>query len=362
MRNNDDKTAKAAHDKSASKAAEYLDTLNKRTAELQETGVSWEVAFDMAELESRISYWPPSWGDDLEVLIYGDFKAPDHDLEYPALGITVKAGRRTDTIIKTALCVVSARVKVSNKTLSAVQDATVRLNTFLGIWTIIDWGNRGIGWWCHLTSGGMAGPGGPFEKIGIERALAGIERLPAEVKRKIRAALYWHMMQEKFKNDTLRVYAGYWDAFECLVEAVRLIRPQSRMKKQDRQEGITQFLAKRQGKLDIVSLGECYRMFVGPGFLAKASHALRVCCPDRADGYIDECFRAKPDEQRLYAVRNAINHGDIDSDSLQEMYVMKEKLGRLKMIVFAMFGRLLPFSYPSDPGPISGHSRGPSRE
>lgn len=240
--------------------------------------------------------------------------------------------------------------------MSAVLDAAARLNTFLGIWTIIDWGNRGIGWWCHLTSGTMAGVGGPFEKEGIECALEGIERLPAEVKHKVRAALYWirepkHMTLEKFKNDILRVYAGYWNAFECLVEAVCLIRPQNKMKKQDKQEGITQFLAKQQGKLDVVSLGECYRLFVDPGFVAKASHALRECCPGRADGYIDECFRARPDEERLYAVRNAINHGDIDSDSLQEMYRVKEKLGRLKMIVFAMLGRLIPFSHPLDSGP-----------
>jgi hypothetical protein len=89
-------------------------------------------------------------------------------------------------------------------------------------------------------------------------------------------------------------------------------------------------------------------LFVEPGFVAKASHALRVCCPDRADGYISECFRAKPDQERLYAVRNAINHGDIDSDSLQELIRVEDKLRRLTMIVFAMLGQLIPFSYPRD--------------
>ena len=76
-----------------------------------------------------------------------------------------------------------------------------------------------------------------------------------------------------------------------------------------------------------------------------------MCCLDRADGYIHECFRAKPDQERLYAVRNAINHGDIDSDSLQEMIRVENKVRRLKMIVFAMLGRLIPFSYPLDSGP-----------
>ena len=290
------------------------------------------------------------------MLIYGDFDAPEHDLDYPTLGITVEAGKLTNTIIKTALCVVGARVDVSEKSLSAVQDAAARLNTFLGIWTIIDWGNRGVGWWSHLTSGTMGGVGGPFKKEGMEDALAGIERLPPEIKRKVRAALYWirepkQMMLEGFKSDVLSVYAGYWNAFECLVEAVCLIQPQNKMKKKEKQDGISEFLADHHGQLDVASLGECYRLFVDSGFAAKASHALRVCCPDRADGYINECFGAKPEQERLYAVRNLINHGDIDADSLQEMMRVEEKFWRLKMIVFAMLGRLVPFSYPVDPGP-----------
>jgi hypothetical protein len=329
----------------------------KRVAELQDTGLPWHVALHMAQLELRIARWPENWGNDLQVLIYGDFAPPDRDLDYPALGITIEAGRRTNTFIRTALCVLSARVKVREKSLSAVLDAAARLNTFLGIWTIINWGNDGIGWWCDLTHGNSVGGGaGPFEKEGIEAAFAGIEELPPEVKRKVRAALYWmrepkRMMWEKVKSDIFQVYAGYWNAFECLVEAVCLLQPQRKMNKQEKQDGITEFVAKRQGKLDVASVSECYRSFVDPGFVAKASHALQVCYPDRADAYINECFRAKPDQECLYAVRNAINHGDIDSDSLQEMMRVEDKFWRLKMIVFAMLARLIPFSHPLDPGP-----------
>jgi hypothetical protein len=191
MQKEEDNAVTAAPDKAPSEADQYMAALNKRVTELQDTGLSRGVAFGIAELEARIARWPESWGDNLQVLIYGDFDAPDHDLDYPALGITVEAGKRSNTIIQTALCVVNTRVKVREKSLSAVLDAAARLNTFLGIWTIIDWGNRGVGWWCHLTNGTMAGAGGPFEKEGIEDALAGIERLLPAVKRKVRAALYW---------------------------------------------------------------------------------------------------------------------------------------------------------------------------
>ena len=223
------------------------------------------------------------------------------------------------------------------------------------------WGNRGVGWWSHLTSGGMSSVGGPFKKGGMEDALAGIERLRPKVKRKVRAALYWirepkQLMREGYKSDVFHVYAGYWNAFECLVDAVCLIQPQNKMTKKEKQDGITKFVADHQGKFDVTSLGECYRLFFDPGFPAKASHALRVCCPDRADGYIDECFRAKPKQDQLYAVRNSIDHGDIDSDSFQELMRVQEKLWRLKMIVFAMLPRLIPFSSPVDSGPKrTGH-------
>ena len=328
---------------------EDMVALFARVAELQGTGLSERVAFDTAVVEERIARWPEEWGGDLQVLIYGDFDAPDRDLDYPTFGITVMAGKYTNTSIKTARCVVSARVKVSEKSLLAVWDAVERLNTFLGIWAMIGYGNQGVGWWCHLTSGNMAGTGGPFEKNGIDDALAGIQRLPSEtVKRKVKSALYWMrepspMMLERFKNNILNIYAGYWNAFECLVEAVCLMCPHSKMNKQEKQDGITNFLADKQGKLNVESLADCYRCFVNPGFVAKASHALTVCCPDRAGDYINECFHVKPEHDRLYAVRNAINHGDIDSDSMQEMFRVEDKFGRLHVIVFAMLGCLIQF-------------------
>jgi hypothetical protein len=269
MQGDEDNAVMAAPDKATSEAGRYMAARYKRAAELQDTGLSRWVAFGMTDLEDRIArFWWEKWGDDLHVLIYGDFDAPDHDIEYPALGIAVEAGKRADTFIKTALCVVNARVKVREKSLPAVLDAVARLNTFLGIWTILGWGNRGVGWWCELTHGMSIGTvSGPFEKEGIEVALTGIEQLPPEVKRKVRAALYWirepkKMMWAKVKSDILHVYAGYWNAFECLVEAVSLIQPQRKMTKQEKQDGITRFIADRQGKLYLASLGECYRKFV----------------------------------------------------------------------------------------------------
>ena len=202
----------------------------------------------------------------------------------------------------------------------------------------------------------MAGAGGPLKKDGIEGAIKELERLPPAVRRKVRAALYWmrepkQMILEGFKADILRLYAGYWNALECLVEAVCLMQPASKMKKHEKQEGIIQFLANKGQNIDASSLRECYRLFVDPGFVAKASHALRVSCLRRASGYINECFTTNPARERLNGVRNAINHGEIDGDDLLEMIKVAGKFQRLRMIVLGMLRYFIPFSYPLDPGP-----------
>ena len=111
---------------------------------------------------------------------------------------------------------------------------------------------------------------------------------------------------------------------------------------------LDQFLAQRRGRLNVKSLRECYQQFVDPGFVAKASHALHVCAPERADGYIKECLHVKPKEGQLYAVRNAINHGEIDTNSLQEVFQVEEKLSRLQMIVFRMLRNFILFPCPRD--------------
>jgi hypothetical protein len=168
--------------------------------------------------------------------------------------------------------------------------------------------------------------------------------------------LYWireptQLMMEGYRSDVLRVHAGYWNAFECLVEAVCILRPQPKLGKKEKQDQIDQFLANHGGKLDAARISECYRNYVDPGFVAKASHALNQCFPERADGYIVECFRKKPKQDRLYNIRNAINHGDIDAGNLKELIRVEDKQRRLWMIVFGMLGQFIPVPRPLDDGP-----------
>jgi hypothetical protein len=174
------------------------------------------------------------------------------------------------------------------------------------------------------------------------------------VQRKVISALHWireprRMVMEGYRSDVLRVYAGYWNAFECLVEAVCILRPQPRLSKSEKQKTIEEYFAAHGGKLNSATIGECYRKVIDPGFVSKASHALRQCFPERADGYIGECFRAKPEQDRLYDIRNAINHGDIQAENLEELIRVEDKQRRLWIIVFGVLGQIIPVNRPLDP-------------
>lgn len=346
----------ATGDQGAVEADRYFQFIRQRTQELQAAGMPEGRARGTAMLENRISLWPTEWGNELRIIIYGDFRSPETDLYFADLGIVVEAGAVKESIVKSAMCVLKARVTISEKSVAGLVDAGSRINTLLGVLAAIDWGNAGSGWWCHVTHGSMAGVLPAFEQDAIEKAIKAVQNLQPDVRRKVTSALHWireprQMMMEGYRSDLLRIYAGYWNAFECLVEAVCILRPQPKISKKDKQERIDQFVADHGGKLDPASISECYRNYVDPGFVAKASHALRQCFAERADGYIVECFRVKPEQDRLYNIRNAINHGDIEAENLQELIRIEDKHGRLWMIVFGMLGRIIPVPTPLDAVP-----------
>ncbi len=69
-------------------------------------------------------------------------------------------------------------------------------------------------------------------------------------------------MMERYRSDTLRGYAGYWNAFECLVDAVCLIHPQPKASKKEKQGQIDQFLSKLRCKLSAGDITDSYCLVV----------------------------------------------------------------------------------------------------
>jgi hypothetical protein len=292
----------------------------KRVRELQAQGLDWGYAWAKTNLEQRIERWPSGWGDDFHILIYGDFEPPSEDLHFPSLGITINHLKKENTIIKSAMCVLEASIRIADKSVPSIVDAIRRMNLLLGAFTLIEWGNGSIGWWSSITheTGAIA-----LVKLGekdLNPIIRAFLKLPDPVKKKVYAALYRikeprRLLDEGYRSDILRVYSAYWNAFECLIDAINLITPQSKPSKSEKQKQIDEFFGTRSGKPTSEDIASCYHKIVNQGFRGTASHALRVCFPSDADQYIKECFEIPEENDRLYKIRNAIDHGDIDAEN-----------------------------------------------
>jgi hypothetical protein len=132
-------------DAGASEADHFFNILRQKTKEFITSGLREGHARGLATLEMRIDQWPSSWGDDLRVLIYGDFDAPPEELDFPELGITIEPEKVTTSFIKSASCVVKARVKIPERSVKALVEAAARINTLLGVLAMLNWGNAGSG-------------------------------------------------------------------------------------------------------------------------------------------------------------------------------------------------------------------------
>jgi hypothetical protein len=153
---------------------------------------------------------------------------------------------------------------------------------------------------------------------------------------------------ESHRPDLFRIFSTYWNAFECLVDAVLLIRPRQKTSKSEKQAAIDSFMAARSGQLTIADIVECYQQIASPGLVTKATHVFEVCFPQHAELYVNECFKMKPNRDRLYDIRNAINHGDIDAENATELVRVEARLRRLWMIVWRLFGQLIVFPAPAE--------------
>ena len=162
-------------------------------------------------------------------------------------------------------------------------------------------------------------------------------------------------IREHHRSTLLRRYSAFWNAFECLVDAVNhLVPAQNRLSAAAKTEAVDRYVQDRGGRLSPQDIEHCYRSIVNPGFVGKASHALAVCFNADGPRYVEECFTLTPKRDQLYQIRNAINHGAVDAENPDELLRIEARISRLFIIVWGMFGRLVPFPYPLDSRPGNG--------
>jgi len=334
-------------------AGARLEAMMARASQLSDQSVDFSHAFNRALLEHRISEeWPPAWGNKLRVLIYGDFQPPKTDVRIDQLGITVYQEKQENTVIASAMCVLAATVDVGERSIDAIRDAIGRINLLLGAWTLTTFANCPCGWWSYVTHGTITGAGSEFSNdalLTVTDLLLGHDPL---VLKKVNAALYWiraphGMVRNGYDVHVFRMYSGYWNAFECLVDAVHLLRPEEKSSRQERQARIDKYVQERDAKLTIADIDTLYSEHVNRGFVGKAKHALRVCFDVHADSYISECFTRTDKENRLCDVRNAINHGSIDAENPEERLRIDARLSKLQLMLLQILGYVVPCAAPA---------------
>lgn len=328
--------------------------LSERTRELRVSGLNWRHAHGISWLEERIRQWPPAWGDDLKILIYGDFKPIDEPMDVDSLGIYIQQENIQKSVIKGAKTVHEAIVKVEDKSIPSLVDAARRINVLLGSYTLVEWGNVYCGWWSWVTHDSGGGVGTSLSHEDLPKTMEGVLRLTDEARRRIDAALYWVRVPREalvnfYRSNVLQVFSAYWNAFECLVEAVESLRPRKKLTRNEKEELITDLFERSGKKLNADFVEKAYREIVNPGFKAKATHALEICFGENATHYIQECFELSDENNRLYNIRNSINHGEVDAENPEELIRIDSRLSQLWIIIWGMFGRMIPFPAPLDP-------------
>jgi len=187
----------------------------------------------------------------------------------------------------------------------------------------------------------------------LTAAFDGMFSLPPEIRQQVTSALFWishepTLMHESHKNQLLKIYAGYWNAFECLVEAFLKCKPMPKLSRSEKQSQIDAVVHAKGGKLLASDVEELYRTIVNVGLKGKARHVFASYLAHDADRYMLECFDSSIRKNRLYDIRNAINHGTIDFSNQDELMRIRPRLLQLKFIVLRMFGLLIPVRTPID--------------
>lgn len=294
-------------------------------------------------LEQRILRRPAEWDGYLPVLIHGDLPLASEPVEFGALGIRLEAGDVQGSILRAAPRVLRLRVALPEFTVAGVIGALGRVDRLLDVFAAAGVARGACDWWCHIAAAESFTSGRGVLDDCVP-ALQSLDELPREVARKLRAALRWMRRRETgiYPVDVFRDFSAAWNAFECLVEAVCLLKPPPHAEGDHRTLSMRRFIAGRGADLSLADIERCHRRYIDVGLADKAAHAFKLCLGDQAEATFRECFRAHPAREGLKAIRNAINRGDLDVDNLEERLRVEDALARLRWIDSALLARLLP--------------------
>jgi len=329
-------------------ANQYMTAVKK----LREEGKSYTEAHELADLDMKIVQWPKNWGNDLVASLYG-FLEINERIELPELGITIEPERNvpkkdSGKFVFNAPYAYSATVQLSNRDTVSVLDARKRLEQFLSAWRMTEWPGRDVNYWCHLFYRGVGGVQTRLdsEKLeDIKRALSVITKYTEHQQVLIWQAAWWlrQCNEPLFSNpnpSVFREYLAYWNALECLTEAICDIIKPKKLSKLEKNILISKYFTQINRAPTSADIDKIYNRVVNPGLPRKVQHAFIVCFRYVGNQYYDECFKKQPKKSQLYQIRNDIAHGNIVEYELDNRIRVDEALNRLHIIVNNMLSIL----------------------
>lgn len=318
--------------------------------ELISRGMDFEYAINVLNLRGRINSFPNMCGDNYFIaIIFGDFMPLSEELSVESLGITISPERSDHHYFESYISAHNATVSIKDRSLESIQDAVGRMNMLVGASTLVTWGQRYCNWWSpitHETSNRRGGSSG-LSHEDMENVINHANSLTGKIRKKVLSALYWYREPDNslmsHKQEVLRTYAAFWNVFECLVDAINIHDPVIKMTRPEKVKEINKLYEENGKELTLDFINKAKKI-VEPGIKRKAMHALNLCFKDDADYYIYESFEREDLENRLYNVRNQINHGEVDPENQIELARIQSRLKVLWFMIQGVFQYFLPYT------------------
>ncbi len=158
--------------------------------------------------------------------------------------------------------------------------------------------------------------------------------------------LWWirHARDDEFTgqqhSSLFLIYLSYWNALERLVEAVERLQPPTKLTRKEKNDAVAAFSAGLTSPPSAEDVQKCYHELVNPGLKRRARHAFefaeRTLPAFSADEAFEMCFERTPIDERLYNVRNDIDHGNVVEFDLVTRQRVQKCLDELSLIVLGL--------------------------
>ena len=228
------------------------------------------------------------------------------------------------------------------------------------MWPLATW-NTDVDYYTGLLAGIMSSQSGTTSDLSASKdavniAVGKIAGYSPPVKDIVTRAAWWFRQSQKgwqTGNSNPSVFVTYpqlWNAFEVSVEALCELNAPPSLSRKAKDSAIADFI-KNLGRIPTAKdIDVCYRYLVNRPFRHQASHALKLVFGEVADQYENEIFTRSPKKERLYEVRNDIDHGNVIVHLPEERQRIEKASSRLGVIVLDMLCLLTSQSFPVDWG------------